>query len=125
MAATIVVYTQQRNTSAKTTTALNHTSIMPVWPQHTARHDAARHDTALVLVSRFFVSRSEQLRGLKQELCCHRLAQQQAEAFNSRIESFARGPVANNTSYSALRRNPSGLEVRLREIWVFDADLSQ
>ncbi|CAN0389307.1 unnamed protein product [Pylaiella littoralis] len=61
--------------------------------------------------SKFFVSRSEQLRGLKQELCCHRLAQQQAEAFNSRIESFAGGPVANNTSYSALRRNPSGLEV--------------
>lgn len=57
------------------------------------------------------MSVAQQLRGLKQELLCHRLARQQATLFNSRVTSFATGQVAKTPPYAALRSKPWGLQV--------------
>ncbi|CAM9377138.1 unnamed protein product [Ectocarpus sp. 12 AP-2014] len=61
--------------------------------------------------SKFSVSVAQQVRGLKQELLCHRLARQQATLFNSRVTSFAAGQVAKTPPYAALRSKPWGLQV--------------
>lgn len=53
----------------------------------------------------------QQLRGLKLELLCHKVARQQAALFNRRILSFILSPMANAADYAALRRRPSGLHV--------------
>lgn len=62
---------------------------------------------------RFSVSVAEQLRGLKQELFCHKLAREQAMLFNMRIRGFVLGAATRTDPlFSALRRNPSGLQVQ-------------
>ena len=65
----------------------------------------------IVIVDRYSVSVLEQVRGLKQDLKCHKLATEQADIFNGRIHSFATSPVTNNPAYYALGSNPSGLQV--------------
>ena len=61
------------------------------------------------------MSVQEQLKGLKQELLCHKLAREQAMAFNKCIRGFALGAATrNNPLYAALRRHPSGLQVKSR-----------
>eukprot|EP00904_Undaria_pinnatifida_P003734 jgi/Undpi1/13361/HiC_scaffold_8.g03020.m1 len=67
--------------------------------------------------SKYSVSVSEQVRGLKQDLKCHKLATEQADIFNGRIHSFATSPVTNNPAYYALGSNPSGLQISQCDVY--------
>jgi len=68
--------------------------------------------------ARFTSTISEQLRGLKQELHCHKLARQQAALFNVRVLSFALSSAAKrNPLFAPLRRHPSGLQVWCDDAW--------